>query len=795
MRASGVATLVLVAWLPWIACSPRTRQRQPVDDVDPMIGTDFFGHTYPGPGLPFGMVHLSPDNDVEGWTYCGGYSYPDDTIMGFSHTHFSGTGMIGGGDILLTATTGATVHVVPGPKNRPDEGYRSRFHHGTEVVEAGYYRVVLEDDDVTAELTATRRAGMHRYTFPEAPKATLIIDVGHEIGEEHPGESLVRIVSDDEVEGYKQLDGFRLYFSIRLSRPAEAYGTFDAGYRTPESRQRMYPYKSEERGQNIGAFVNYRTRSGDSVEVKVGLSYVSVEGARTNLQAEIPAWDFDAVRARARTTWNEWLRRIRVDDPSEEHRTIFYTALYHTLLAQHIGQDVDGRYFGMDGEVHVAEGFDFYPSFFSWDTYRSAHPLLALLAPESVSHMVRSIGAKADHYGWLPAQHYRNRFGQGMVGDHLVPIVVDAYVKGIRDYDVEGIYAAMRRKALEVPPPPLPESAARPGLTHYLELGYAPCDRTTESVANTLEMAYDDWCLARLAGALGRTEDEKLFMKRAAHYRNVFDAETRFMRPRKADGSWLETADGRPQEIARFGDHSYYRFFDPLLVGRRPHRHYAESNAWQYLWSVQHDVAGLIELLGGAEAFTERLDTFFTMTPTITRPKYVGVVGTIGQYVHGNQPSHHVAYLYDYAGAPWKTQERVREVMTRLYRTGPGGLCGNEDMGSLSSWYNLSTMGFYSVTPGQSTYAIGSPLFREVTIDLGDGKTFVVAAPENGPSNVYIQSARLNGQPLDRAWIDHEEITRGGRLELLMGPEPNRSWAARPESAPFSMSTETADRR
>jgi predicted alpha-1,2-mannosidase len=373
-----------------------------------------------------------------------------------------------------------------------------------------------------------------------------------------------------------------------------------------------------------------------------------------------------------------------------------------------------------------------------------------------------------------------------------VPVVVDAYAKGIRDYDVAGIYEAMRRKALEMPPSHLPESVARPGLTQYQALGYAPCDETTESVANTLEMAYDDWCLSRLAGALGRVEDEALFAERAANYRNVFDPETRFMRPRNADGSWLEARDGRSQEIVRAGDHSYYRYFDPLLVGRRPHRHYAESNAWQYLWSVQHDVQGLIDLLGGPEAFRARLDTFFTMTATITPPKYVGVVGTIGQYVHGNQPSHHVAYLYNYAGAPWKTQEMVRTVMTQLYRTGPGGICGNEDMGSLSSWYSLSAMGFYPVTPGSTGYVIGSPLFQEVAVDVGDGRSFVVRAEDNGPENVYVQSAHLNGDPINRAWLEHEEIVSGGLLELVMGPEPNTSWGVGPGSAPYSMSA--ADR-
>jgi predicted alpha-1,2-mannosidase len=375
-----------------------------------------------------------------------------------------------------------------------------------------------------------------------------------------------------------------------------------------------------------------------------------------------------------------------------------------------------------------------------------------------------------------------------MVGDHLIPIVVDAYMKGIRDFDVESIYEAMKTKALQLPAPPIPMAASRSGLMDYINLGYAPYDKVTESVPNTVELAYNDWCIAQLAKALNKEEDYELFAQRALNYRNLFDTETQFMRPKKSDGSWLPLIGNNEQRIVKAGDHSYYQYFDPLLVGRRPNRHYTESNAWQYLWSVQHDPAGLIELLGGKDQFAKRLDTFFTMSPNITPPKYVGVVGTIGQYVHGNQPSHHVAYLYNYAGKPWKTQQRVRQIMEQMYRTGQGGICGNEDMGSLSSWYVLSAMGFYPVTPGQSRYTIGSPLMQETSLQLPEGKTFRVIAENNTTDAVYIQSATLNGKPLERSWIDHSEIMAGGVLQFVMGTTPNKEWASQDDALPFSMS-------
>ncbi len=765
------------------------KSAEPVDYVDPFIGTDFFAHMFPGPGLPFGMVHLSPDTYTQGWTYASGYQHADNSIMGFSHTHYSGVGMVAKGDLLIMPTVGQKLQITPGSRENPDEGYRSRFDHADETASPGYYSVHLKDYNIEAELSVSLRAAIHKYTFPESEDAHILIDLGHIIGEAPSGKSHLEFANNNTIEGYKLSQEATLYFVAEFSKEFAAYGTWDGSYNTPESSASLFPYKSAESGSNIGAFVNYRTSANESVYVKVGLSYVSVDGARKNLEAEIPGWDFDRVRSDARNIWNEELKKIEVSGGSEDQKQIFYTALYHSLMAQVISSDVDGKYYGMDGLIHVAEDYDFFPSFLCWDTYRSEHPLMTLIEPEHVNDMIKSIVSKTKHYGWLPAQHHRNVFGQGMVGDHLVSIIVDAYMKGFRDYDVDFIYEAMKDKATGLPPSPLPESAGRSGISYYMELGYAPVDRVTESVPNTLELAYNDWCIAQMASEMGRDEDYKLFMQRAHNYTTLFDSGSNFMRPRNQDGSWLKSCGNQAAEIIKSGDHSYYGCFDPLLVGRRPNRNYTESNAWQYIWSVQHDINGLVDLFGTKTAFVSKLDSLFSMSPEISEPKYVGVVGTIGQYVHGNQPSHHVAYLYNYVGMPWKTQERVGQVMD-LYRTGPGGLCGNEDMGSLSSWYVLSAMGIYPVCPGQNIYIIGSPLFEEASIKLNspyEAGEFTIRANEVSPVNKYIQSATLNGDPMSKTWLSHEEITGGGTLIFEMGPEPNMDWGSSMADTPPSM--------
>ncbi|MBW8324483.1 MAG: GH92 family glycosyl hydrolase [Prolixibacteraceae bacterium] len=762
---------------------------QPADHVNPFLGTDFFGHTFPGASLPYAMVHVSPDVHNQGWTYCAGYIYSESSIMGFSHTHWSGVGMVNGGEVLLMPTTGIKLQTTPGSLENPDEGYRSRFDHSSEIASPGYYSVFLKDENVQVELTSTQRAGFHRYTFPQGDHSRIILDLGHQIGTNLSNDpSELAILNNNRIEGVKSAGLGKVYFVAEFSKPFKYYGTFDNDLKTPESGGSLWPYKNGETGKNIGAFVTFRTKENEQILVKVGVSYTSIEGARKNLNAEIPDWDFDGIRNKASEIWNKELSRVKIEGATDDQKEIFYTAMYHSLLAQYISQDVDGKYMGSDKKVHEAKGYNFYGSFSCWDTYRSQHPLLTLIAPDHVNDFIRSIVAKTKDYGWLPAQHFLNVYGEAMVGDHLIPVIVDAYLKGYRDFDVNFLYEAMRKKALEEPKLPVPHAAGRSGLKYYMELGYTPVDKVTESVPNTLELAYDDWCIAQLAKELGKKEDYQLFMKRAGNYKNLWDAETKFMRPKKADGSWLDALNGREQEIVKEGEHAYYRYFDPLLVGKRPNRHYTESNAWQYIWSVQHDVQGLINLFGGNKAFTSKLDTFFEMSPNISAPKYVGVVGTIGQYVHGNQPSHHVAYLYNYAGEPWKTQQRVRQVCEELYRSGPGGLCGNEDMGSLSSWYVLSAMGIYAVTPGEAVYTIGSPLFGKATLDLGKGKTFTIEAQNNSAVNTYIQSATLNGKLLNRTWISHQEITNGGTLVFKMGPEPNKKWGSKPQDAPPSMS-------
>lgn len=790
MKAITIFTLLAILQLTTnLTIQGQSKEKQPSDYVNPFLGTDFFGHTFPGASLPYAMVHLSPDTGTEGWTYCAGYVYTDNSIIGFSHTHWSGVGMVNGGEVMLMPTVSQKLQVVPGTAQNPDEGYRSRFDKKDEFASPGYYSVLLKDYEVKVELTATKRAGFHRYTFPKTENARVILDLGHQIGKMKSTElSELTIIDNNRIEGWKSAGLGKVYFVAEFSKPFRYYGTFDTEYVTPESGGSIWPYKNAENGNKIGAFVTFNTAGNEQILVKVGISYTGVEGARKNLQTEIPHWDFDMVKNNATEIWNHELSKIKIDGATDDQKEIFYTALYHSFLAQYISQDVDGKYLDSDGKIHVAKDFDFYGSFSCWDTYRSQHPLLTLTAPEHVNSFIKSIAAKTEHYGWLPAQHFLNVFGEAMVGDHLVPVIVDAYLKGFRDFDVQFLYEAMKKKALENPTETRLVHAGRSGLDYYKTLGYTPVDKITESVPNTLELAYDDWCIAQLAKELGKNDDYELFIKRAGYYKNLWDKETQFMRPRKSDGNWLEALNGREQEIVTEGNHSYYKYFDPLLVGRRPNRYYTESNAWQYIWSVQHDVQGLIDLFGSNENFTKKLDTFFEMSPLITPPKYVGVVGTIGQYVHGNQPSHHVAYLYNYAGEPWKTQQRARQVCEEFYRSGPGGLCGNEDMGSLSSWYVLSAMGFYPVTPGAPQYVIGSPLFGEAKISLPGGKSFVVKAINNSKENKYIQSATLNGQPFNRTWMGHDEIVKGGELVFEMGSEPNKKWGTGKNTVPFSMS-------
>ncbi len=744
----------------------------PTDYVDPFIGTADHGHTFPGAALPGGLVQLGPDTGIKGWDWCSGYHYSDSTIMGFSHLHRSGMGAGDWGDILLMPTTGK-LKVEPGTKENPGEGYRSKFSHQDEKASPGYYSVNLKDYRIKAELTVSERAGFHRYTFPKSEASHILIDMEHGIGDKCT-DAQVKIVNNTEIEGHRASNGFvkkqNVYFCAKFSKPFSSSGTW--------AKNNIKPGSNEESGTNIGAYIDYVTSENEVVEVKVGISYTSIEQARLNLDTEIPKWEFDRVKDDAKMTWDKALEKIEVamdkgtDETYNKQKLVtFYTALYHSLLFPATFGDVDGKYMGLDNEVHTAKDFTYRSCFSLWDTFRAEMPLLTLINPERTNDVINTMIAQYEQGGWMPTpQQFGNSYTNDMIGDHPVVVILDALKKGIKNFDAEKAYEAVKKNAMETPPSDH-RSRGRVGLADYLKYGYVPYDKVRESVSRTLEYAYNDWCVAQLAKVLGKTADYEMFMKRAANYNNIIDTSTGFARPKNSNGEWLAP-------------------FDPKFIGQGNNRHYTEANAWQYTWFVPHDVQGLINLEGGRENFVKKLDSLFTTSSDI-HSTVSDVTGLIGQYAHGNEPSHHTLYLYNYAGAPWKTQAMARNVMDSLYHEGPAGLCGNEDMGQMSAWYVLSAMGFYPVAPGQNIYSIGSPEFSKVTIHLdkiyNNGKQLVIEARNNSKANKYIQSATLNGKPLNKPWFDYADIKSGGTLIFIMGPQPNKSWGSGKEVAPPSM--------
>ena len=815
--------------------------------VDPFIGTHKEGHTFPGACLPFGMVQLSPDNGYRG---VKAYNYSRTSILGFSHTHLSGTGpytLTNYNNFLIMPTIGdlkvfSSVEKDPtrvaerNLETRLDnlsieeqqrmermsgeeqkkilqtifqeekqkameglaktgydtsiivKGYESAYSHDEEDASPGYYTVILKDYNIKAEITATERVGFHQYTFPESQDAHIIIDVTHSIT---PGrDAYVKVLNENQIEGYVvgDMEGnhsrpLKCYFFAEFNKNFSSYGTWNG--------EDINYGLNEMTGKNgIGAFVNFSTSEGEQVLIKVGISFVSIEGAKKNLEAEVPHWDFDKIKKQAKDIWNKKLNKIKVKGGTESQKTSLYTSMYHSLMFPRTFSDVDGSYYShFDNTVHQTQGEPYYVDFSLWDTYRAQHPLLAYLEPERQNEMINTLLEMYDQGGRLPLYvSYKNYFMKVMIGDHATSVIVDSYMKGIRDYDIEKAYEAMRKNAME----PGEKASSRTGLDYYKNLGYTPADKVRESVSVTLENAYDDWCLAEIAKDLGKNDDYLLFSKRARNYENLFDHSIGLMRPRKEDGSWLEMCEEPPKIIRTEDGHQYYSCFDPLWVGVSPSRHYTESNAWQYLWHVPYDVQGLMDLMGGRKVFINKLDTLFTMTPDETGPEYAPLYSKIGQYVHGNEPVHHVGYLYNYAGEPWKTQMRVRQIMDEKYLAAPDGLCGNDDMGQMSAWYIFSAMGFYPVSPGQNVFAIGTPLFEEATLNLGNyysGNIFTVKAKGVSSDNFYIQSATLNGKTYNKTWISHDDIVKGGTLIFEMGPKPNKQWGSNSEDAPPSMSS------
>lgn len=725
--------------------------------VDPFIGTGGHGHTFPGVTLPFGMVQLSPDTGVEGWDWCSGYHYSDDSIMGFSHTHLSGTGAADYGEVRIMPIVG-DLKIIPGPKENPSIGYRSRFSHKTEVAQPGYYSVFLEDYKVLAELTASNRVGFHRYTFPKTDKAYIIIDLFTRIGD-MAEEAWVKIVGNDEIVGSIKGGHFcgardpqTIYFSARFSKPFKEFGTWkvfriDRGNREEKMLSRSDPF--------IGAFVRYSTEEKEKIMVKVGISFTGVDGARRNLQ-EIPDWNFERVKEEARKSWEKELSKIEVEG-DEKDKVKFYTALYHSFIHPSLFSDIDGKYIGTDDKIY-SSSYNHYTVFSLWDTFRSLHPLFLLIQPERNIDIIKSFLDIFTQSGWLPRWHKGNRETNCMIGTHSDSVIADAIVKGLKGFDLNKAYSAMYKNAMV-------ESRdfnqGRRGITEYKELGYVPGDKFNQSVSRTLEYAYNDFCLAQVAKILGKEDDYKLFIRRTQNYKNLYDARVGFMRARDSSKNWLD------------------RNFDPTDATSQ---HYTEGNAWQWTFFAPQDPYGLINLLGGEDAFIKKLDEFFNTKVPIKGPP--DITGLIGQYAHGNEPSHHIAYFYIYARMPWKTQELVRKIMDTLYGTTPDGLCGNEDCGQMSAWYIFSSLGFYPFCPGTPIYVIGSPIWKKAVIHLPNGKDFIIEAENVSRENIYIQELYLNGSPLNRLWLSHEEIIRGGILSFKMGNKPNKELGTKFESLP-----------
>jgi predicted alpha-1,2-mannosidase len=694
--------------------------------VNPFIGTGGHGHTYPGASLPFGMVQVSPDTRLEGWDGCSAYHASDSIIYGFSHTHLSGTGCSDYGDILVMPATGDVSLL--------NYDYASVFDRSTEFASPGYYKADLKRTSIKAELTATLRAGFHRYTFPQTDKANIVIDLKHR---DKVLESSLKIVANDEIEGMRISQAWAakqiLFFVAKFSKPFVSYSV--------EVGDKLIPDNKEFTGDNIKSFFRFSTRQGEQILVKVGISAISVEGARKNLETEIPGWDFDTAVKNADLAWNHELQKIWVKGGSIDQKTIFYTSLYHALLNPNLYMDVDGQYRGRDLLVHEAKGFDYYTVFSLWDTYRAAHPLFTLIDQKRTNDFINTFLCQYEQGGMLPVWELSGNETGCMIGYHSVPVIADAYIKGIRSYNVEKAFEAMKHSAEQ----------DHLGLKYHISLGFIPGDKEGESVSKTLEYAYDDWCIAQVEKAMGKTEDYSGYIRRAQNYKNLFDRSTGFFRA-KMNGTWFTP-------------------FDPAEVNFN----YTEANAWQYSFYVPQDLDGLIGLHGGQEKFAIKLDAMFSASSQTTGRDQSDITGLIGQYAHGNEPSHHMAYLYDYAGQPWKTQELVHRICKDLYTNNRDGLCGNEDCGQMSSWFVMSAMGFYPVTPGSVTYAIGTPLFEEVTLNLENGKQFIIKAANLTEQNYYIRSASLNGAPYNKSFINHSDIMKGGELVFIMGNEPNKS--------------------
>lgn len=712
--------------------------------VNPFIGTDFTGNTYPGAQSPFGMVQLSPDNGLPGWDRISGYFYPDSTISGFSHTHLSGTGA---GDLYDISFMPVTL---PYHEAEAPLGIHSKFSHKDEKAHAGYYQVKLVDYDINVELTATARCGIQRYTFPKAESA-VFLDLKKAMNWDATTDSRIEVVDSVTIRGYRFSEGWargqRVYFETRFSKPFTAVHIdstviLSSADTTAKNATRI--------GTAYKARFDFKTAEGEQVTLSTALSGVSMEGASKNLKAEVPKDDFDYYLKETQQNWNNELGRVAIETKDREGQIKFYTALYHSMLAPTIFSDVDGAYRGADRKIHQAEGWTNYSTFSLWDTYRASHPLFTYIDPNRVNDMIKSFIAFYEQHGRLPVWNIYGSETDMMIGNHAIPVIVDAYLKGIGDFDAaQALEACVATANID----------NYRGIGLYKKLGYVPYDVKDEynaenwSLSRTLEYAYDDHCIAMMADKMGEKEIAGTFFSRAQNYKNVYNPSTSFMQPRDNRGKFITPFD--PEEYSA---------------------HICESNAWQYFWSVQHDIPGLIKLVGGQERFAQKLDSMFTFHPSDTSKLPIFSTGMIGQYAHGNEPSHHALYLFNAVGRPWKTQQYAAEVMNKLYLNTPAGLSGNDDCGQMSAWYVFSSLGFYPVDPISGKYEIGTPLFEKAELKLSNGKKFTVKANQVSKSKIYIQAVTLDGKPLETSYITHEQIMSGATLVFEMGEKPGPVW-------------------
>ncbi|MFZ1518414.1 MAG: GH92 family glycosyl hydrolase [Ignavibacteriaceae bacterium] len=723
--------------------------------IDPFIGTDYHGHTFPGATVPFGMVQLSPDNGRSGWDWSSGYHYSDSLIVGFSHTHLSGTGI---GDLCDIQFMPASF-----PNKFPAEEllkqkFISKFDHKNEKASIGYYSVFLKDYNITTELTGALRSGLQKHTFKKSGKEFVQLDLAYSKNWDRPTDTFIKIVDDHTICGYRYSTGWakdqRVYFYAQFSKPiAKSFLIQDSVY---------LKNIKEIKGKYSRAIFQFDLKTNSELLIKTGISSVSFENAKLNLENDIKDWTFDKVKNSAIEQWNKELSKIEIKSSNKNYLKTFYTALYRSMLAPIVFSDVNGEYKGADGKIHQAKDYTKYSIFSLWDTFRAEHPFFTLTQTDKVDDMINSMLSHYTEHGLLPVWELLGNETGTMIGYHAIPVIADAILKGFNGFDVNLAYDAMKKSAMQ----------DHLGLSSYKKLGYVADDQEVESVSKTLEYAYDDWSISQVAKFLGKEEDYKYFSNRAEYYRNLFDPTTNFMRAKLSDGKWKSPFNPRSSE----------------------HRNneYTEGNAWQYSWFVPQDVEGLISVFGGKEKFTQKLDSLFSIDSKLDGENPSSdISGMIGQYAHGNEPSQHISYLYNFVGQPWKTQQKVHQILTTLYNDSPSGLCGNEDCGQMSAWYIFTALGFYPFNPADQNYVIGSPLFDEAIINLSDGKKFIIKANNLSDKNIYINSAKLNGKELTKSFITHKEIINGGLLEFEMSNQPDKNLWTNNESFPPSTTTIT----